>query len=153
MDKISTLSILPDTKSGILEYTNGIKEEILNGTIPALESAKMLKSFEEIVKALRGDKDIKEYIQDEADLWNEKSVEYLGAKFTKTERPTYDFKECEDAEWKETTMAIMQLKAKLKGREDWLKSLKEPTPDIATGEVINPPTVLKTSIVSVSLSK
>ena len=47
----------------------------------------------------------------------------------------------------------MAAKSELKGVEDWLKTLSEPTSDSLTGELVNPPTVLKTSVVSISLKK
>lgn len=150
---ISTLTILPTTKSGISDYVAMAKASILSGYMQPEAIAIILKSFEEIGKQLKADKDIKDYIHDACDLHNEKSFEYGDAKFTKSERPTYDFKVCDDPEWLRLSMEEMKIKGMKKTREDWLKTLSEPTPDPETGEIINPPSVLKTSIVSISLKK
>lgn len=150
---ISTLTILPTTKSGISDYVAMAKASIISGHIQPEAAAIVLKSFEEIGKQLRADKEIKEYIQDACDLHNEKSFEYGDAKFTKSERPKYDFKACEDPEWLRLSMEEMKVKGAKKTREDWLKTLIEPTPDPETGEIINPPSVLRTSVVSISLKK
>lgn len=150
---ISTLTILPTTKSGIDDYVAMVKASILSGHIQPEASALTLKSFEEIGKKLRGDKEIKEYIQDACDLHNEKSFEYGDAKFTKSERPTYDFKVCDSSRWLAASQKMMNAKSELKGVEDWLKTVKEPTPDSLTGELVNPPAVLKVSVVSITLKK
>lgn len=150
---ISTLTILPTTKSGISDYVAMAKASIISGYIQPEAAAIILKSFEEIGKQLRADKEIKEYIQYACDLHNEKSFEYGDAKFTKSERPSFDFKACEDPEWLRLSMEEMKVKGAKKTREDWLKTLTDPTPDPETGEIINPPTVLKTSIVSIQLKK
>lgn len=150
---LSTLTILPTTKSGIDNYVEQVKNDILSGYIKPELTAIVLKSFEDIVKALRADKDIKEFIQDACDLHNEKTFEYGDAKFTKSERPTYDFKACEDPEWLNLSMQEMKIKGAKKTREDWLKKLNEPTPDPETGEIINPPAKSVTSIVSIQLKK
>lgn len=150
---ISTLTILPTTKSDISNYVALVKNDILSGYMQPEAIAITLKSFEEIIKQLKADKEIKEHIQNACDLHNEKSFEYGDAKFTKSERPTYDFKACDDPEWLRLSMDEMKVKGAKKTREDWLKTLKEATPDPETGELINPPTVLKTSIVSISLKK
>jgi len=153
MNAISILTQLPTRKQSIDIYVDSVKDDILSGYIDAEASAIMLKAFEDIIKALRGDKDIKEYIQDAADRHTEKSFEYNGTTFTKSERPNYNFKDCEDPEWLSLSMDEMKIKGAKKVREEWLKTLKVPTPDPQTGEIINPPTVERTSIVSISLKK
>lgn len=150
---ISTLTNLPTTKSDISNYVALVKNDILSGYIQAEATAIMLKSFEEIIKQIKADKEIKEYIQDACDLHNEKSFEYGDTKFTKTERPNYDFKACESHRWLEASQNLMKAKSDLKGVEDWLKTIKEETIDTITGEMVKPPTVLKTSIVSIQLKK
>jgi hypothetical protein len=153
MDRaISNLTALPTTKEGITNYVSLVKEDILSGYIPALESKRMLKVFEEIINQLNDDKDIKEYIQDAADLYVEKSFIFVGCKFSKSERPYYDFKQCEDPEWLDLSMKEMKIKAAKKTREEWLKKLTIETADPETGEVIKPPKVSKTSIVSIQLA-
>lgn len=153
MNAISILTQLPTTKREIEVYVDQLKDDILSGYIQPEASAIMLKSFEDIIKSLRGDLDIKEYIQNACDLHNEKSFTYSDATFSKSERPNYNFKNCEDPEWLSLSMDEMKIKGAKKVREDWLKTLKEPTPDPQTGEIINPPQILRTSIISITLKK
>lgn len=153
MNALSTLTILPTTRTEIADYVEQVKNDILRGYVAPELSAVMLKSFEEIIKSLRSDKEIKEYIQDTADRYTEKTFEYGDAKFTKTERPNYNFKVCESHRWLEASQELMAAKSKLKGVEDWLKTIKEPTVDTITGEMVQPPAVEKTSVVSIQLKK
>lgn len=150
---ISTLTNLPTTRTQIADYVELVKNDILSGYVKPEVAAIMLKSFEEIVKSLRADKDIKDHIQDACDLHCEKSFEYGDVKFTKTERPKYDFKVCESSRWLEASQALMKAKSDLKTVEDWLKTLKEETPDTLSGEMVQPPLVEKTSVVSIQLKK
>lgn len=150
---ISQLTNLPTTRTQIADYVDLVKSDILSGYVKPEVAAIMLKSFEEIVKSLRADKDIKEHIQDACDLHAEKSFEFGDTKFSKSERPTYNFKECGSSRWLEASQALMKAKSDLKAVEDWLKTLKEETPDTLSGEMVQPPTVLKTSVVSIQLKK
>ena len=153
MNAISVLTQLPTSKKSIDVYVESVKDDILSGYIQPEASAIMLKAFEDIIKALRGDKEIKEYIQDACDKYTEKSFIYADTTFSKSDRATYDFKVCEDPEWLSLSMQEMKISAMKKARESWLKTLKEPTADPQTGEIINPPAKLNTSIVSISLKK
>jgi len=153
MNAISLLTQLPTTQKEIEVYVDMVKNDILSGYIQPEASAIVLKAYEEIIKTLRSDYEIKEYIQNACDLHPEKSFSYQDAKFTKTERSLFDFKACEDHEWLQLQMKLNKIKGEIKVREEWLKTLKEPTPDPETGEIINNPVCEKTSIVSISLKK
>ena len=153
MNAISTLTILPKTKGEINNYVNAVKADILSGYINPLESALLLKSFEDIVKSLRGDSEIKRCIEMEADKYTEKTIEFAGAKISKSERTAYGFENCGDSVWNELTMKKAQIDAELKGRETWLKTITKPTPDINSGEIINPPSTERTTVLSITLNK
>lgn len=51
----------------------------------------------------------------------------------------YDFSYCEDGEWDSLNREMETIKAKLKIREDFLKTLRKEFIDEDTGEVIQPP--------------
>jgi hypothetical protein len=153
MNAISTLTILPKTKAEITSYVEAIKQDILSGYTNPLESAIMLKSFEDIVKALRLDTEIKRYIEFETEKYTEKTIEYAGAKIAKSERTSYQFENCNDSLLNELVMKKTQIDAEIKGREAWLKTLKTITPDINSGELINPPATERTTVITITLSK
>ena len=153
MNAISTLTILPETKQEIESYVLSVKQNILNGYINPLSSAIMLKSLEEIIKLLRSDEDIKQYIDSEFEKHGTKDVEFQGAKISKSSRKSFDFSTCDDEVINDLIMKKNQLDAEIKGREAWLKTIKEPTPDVNTGLIINPPAYTSIDILSISLKK
>ena len=153
MNAISTLTVLPQSKEQIAQYVMMVKDDILSGYVNPLESALMLKAFEDILTALKGDKDIRAYIEQEADKYVEKTIDFHGAKITKQDRAKYDFENCEDSTLKLLYQQAEQIKCNIKARESWLKTLKEPTVCIETGEVINPPAKTKQVIISITLKK
>jgi hypothetical protein len=86
-----------------------------------------LRALEDISKKIRADIRIKNAVYDEAMNYN--GQQYLEHEIKITTRKTADYKE--DEEW-------TLLKAKVKAREVFLKSLKEPIIDKDTGEMIQP---------------
>jgi hypothetical protein len=52
----------------------------------------------------------------------------------------YDFTVCEDAQWNEFNALLNDVKAKMKTRETFLKTLTEPMATM-DGEIINPPAI------------
>ena len=143
----------PRTRSEVIAYVETIRADILEGNIPPLAVATILKAMEDSIKLLRGDEAIREVIQDEADLYNEKTFEVNGTKFTKSERPTYNFANCEDSQWDGLKADFDNIKAAMKSREGWLKTVKGFTADPVTGEVVKPPFKKSTTVLSITLKK
>ena len=52
----------------------------------------------------------------------------------------YDYSVCSDAEWDKLNAQLTDIKAKMKERETFLKTLKEPMATLE-GEIINPPSI------------
>lgn len=52
----------------------------------------------------------------------------------------YDYSVCSDAEWDKLNAQLTDIKAKMKVRETFLKTLKEPMSTM-DGEIINPPSI------------
>lgn len=52
----------------------------------------------------------------------------------------YDYSVCSDAEWDKLNAQLTDIKAKMKERETFLKTLKEPMATM-DGEIINPPSI------------
>lgn len=153
MNAISTLTILPRTSNEVAAYVDAIKIEFMAGYINPLDFAIQLKSMEEIVKRLRADYDIKKAIENEAYKYTEKTIELNGVKVAKSERKSYVFDGCKCSRWEEAKQREIQAKTEREGIENWLKTLTVITPDMTTGEPINPPAYETTSIVSITLKK
>ena len=150
---ISTINQMPTSKSQIADFVEQFKAEVLSGYIKGEDLAIVLKSMEDTIKSIRADKEIKDFMQDSFDLYNERTVDYAGAQITKQNRPKYDFKECMSSRWLEASQNLMKAKSDLKTVEDWIKTLKEPTPDTLTGEMVNPPRVENTEVLMIKLPK
>ena len=152
MNAISTITVLPSTKKEQETYIALVKDQILSGYTKPLEIARQLKSFEDVIKALRDDKEIKALFLDEAQKFGAKSFDD-GAKFAIQSRKTYDFSECNDSEWIRLTNVINEAKTALKEREEFLKNIKEPIAMVGDGEVINPPSFTSNEILVITLNK
>ena len=128
MLKTKTMSIIKQineiTKT---EVINNVIGEVLEGNINPLELEMKLRALEDISKKIRADIRIKNAVYDEALNYN--GQQYLEHEIKITTRNTADYKD--DEEW-------TLLKAKIKAREVFLKSLKEPIIDKDTGEMIQP---------------
>jgi len=112
------------TKTDVI---NNVIGEVLEGNINPLELEMKLRALEDISKKIRADIRIKNAVYDEALNYN--GQQYMEHEIKITTRKTADYKD--DEEW-------TLLKAKVKAREVFLKSLKEPIIDKDTGEMIQP---------------
>lgn len=148
---ITLFNSFPETKSGMITYIESVKKSILDGFTEPLKIAKQLKTFEEIVKQLRDDKEIKMMIENETDKYSEKTIDLFGAKFTKQERASYDYSECNDSDLHEMYERLAELKAQIKEREEFLKHVPDGFVNSNTGELVTKPTKTIQTIISVTL--
>ena len=109
------------------DVINNVIGEVLDGNINALELEVKLRALEDISKKIRGDIRIKNAVYDMA--LNYDGQQYMEHEVKITTRKTADYKD--DEEW-------VLLRAKVKSREMFLKSLKAPVLDKDTGEYIQP---------------
>jgi hypothetical protein len=139
MKAISTINLMPSTNNEVDKMFTLIKQEILSGKENPLKLEVQLKAMETLIKKLRSDNEIKEQMIDEGMKYPEKSFELFGAKFIKTTVGVkYDFSACRDSEYDDLKVKFDNLKAKLKEKEDFLKSLKQQVANPDTGEIIYP---------------
>ena len=117
-----------------------------------LKIAVQLKAMEELVKRLRANERVRDYIMFEVDKYPEKKFEVNGAIFEKSETGIkYDYSKCEDSKFIMLDKAKKQIDKDLKERQKFLQMLKEPIADPGTGEIINPPLRTSNTYVKVSL--
>lgn len=146
---IQTITQMPSTKDEQGQFFNQIKSDILSGFINPLDSLKALKSLEVITKSLMGDKEIKTYIQEEADKHTEKTIELGTCTVTKSERSTYDYADCGDSQWNEADEMVKKYTALKKAREVFLKAVKGRDCDPSTGEEVFEPKTKTSEILTV----
>lgn len=147
MTKLAKIQLTPANKAELTTYVANVKNELLSGGYDPLQVAGLLKSMEELTKALRADTEIKEMIQQEADKHPGKTIDLDRFKITKTARASYDYSSCEDAVYDSLVAEMDTLKAQIKAREEMLKTGVNPE----TGEVFAKPVKKSTDVISVSL--
>ena len=150
MNALSTITVLPSTKTEQANYIAMVKESILSGEQNPLVIARQLNAFAGVLKELQADKDIRECFMNEAQKYGYKTFD-LGAKFSIQNRKTYDY--TSDTIWNEINASIEALKAKLKEREEFLKHLTGPMADLETGEIAYPPSFDTSEILTITLNK
>jgi hypothetical protein len=147
---LSTINYLPSNKREIKAFSEMAVNEILSGNNDLITVAIQLKSASETFEAISKDERVKEAIRNEVEKYG-KMAEFNGSKIELAETGVkYDFSDCNCQEWKDLDNEIKRLTEAKKGVEAYLKGLKEQTPDLKTGEMLNPP--IKTSMSSFKIT-
>lgn len=142
------------TRQSIGETVAIIIKAVDDGDVNPLEARIRLKAIEEVVKTASSS--IARYVRDEAEKHGTRSFDYMGAKVELAETGVdYNYDVCGDPEWEALQSNMKQLKADIKAREEFLKSLKKPltVANDETGEIItiNPPVKTSTSGVKITI--
>ena len=147
MTTITKLSQFPATRQEVRHYFDEAKDSILAGDVPPLKFAVQIKAFEELVKKLRGDKDIRSLIIEEVQK-NGKEAEYSGSVIRVSETGVgYDYTVCGSSRWEQLDAQIKRLTEEKKELEKFLQVLPEGgAADPETGEILSRP--VKTSTTS-----
>lgn len=150
MTTLSVINVLPSSKEEIATFVQDAKERILAGYENPLKIASQLKAFEEVIKELRDDKDIKEATLKAAEKEG-KTFKQFGAEFQVKETGVkYDYSVCDDAEWNELNAKLETITEQKKARETFLKTIKTDVFD-ANGVQLVPPVKTSTTTVTVKL--
>lgn len=136
METLSLLNNIPATKAEVESWVASTVESILSGKRNPLDIAIKLKVMEDIVKSLRANKDVKDFIMDEAQKHG-KSFAFDGAVISIVETGRYDYSL--DKQWSEMNNELNLKKEILKIRENTLKNLDKEMADPETGEIYTPP--------------
>lgn len=152
---ISYFNILPSNKIEINNFVQQVKETALDGNIDLLKFAVQLRAVEETINLLRTDKDISSAICEEAEKYPEARKQerliYSGAKLSiKMTGVKYEY---DDVRLTELEERMNFFKKKIKDREIFLKTIKDPIADAKTGEMLKPPVKSGTEKVIVTLMK
>ena len=143
------------SKADAKSKADAIIAKVESGEVVALDAITTLAFVAEVVKQARDG--IKEMAISEAQKYDKaETIMVAGAKIELSNKSDYDFSGCND-DWSIYTAQMEQLKAKIKEREAFLKTLKGSLAvvDIETGEMkdIHPPVKLSEQIVKVTFSK
>lgn len=145
------------TKELIKQHADQLLELIDNGHTDAISIAIQAKYLTEVLEATK--ERIRELVCDELHKYSkgEECIKH-GASFALKEAGvSYDYSGCGDPTWNDFNDTLTFLKEKMKEREKFLRSIKEPITivDQATGEIItiNAPIKRSTSTYAISWKK
>lgn len=152
MKTLSVIRLMPTTKRSVGEFFELTKAQIMSGNAEPKEIAILLKGMEDVIKALRADKEISDLILDEVEKEG-KTVKYQGATLTiKEVGVSYDYAHCNDSTWQTLKRRAEKAISTLKAREKILQAHVKSWADIKSGEVVKPPVKTSTTKVTVTLS-
>jgi len=133
----SYLRLMPISKEQINIFSQKLIDEILQGgNIDVLELQVRFKAISTMIEKVIKNKEVKDYILQESNLYNEKTFSSYGADVTKTNRSTYNYAHCNDDIYNSLKDQEKTLKEQIKIRESILKSGM----DMETGEELIKPT-------------
>jgi len=136
------LRILPVTKIQIAQFSKQVIEQVQAGEVNPMEILVLIRAFQAAGKTILDC--IKTNLQAEGDKYSEKSLDVFGARVEKADvGVSYSYETCEDREWERLQTDLATTAARLKEREEFLRTLKAPLDiyDKETGETwtIHPP--------------
>ena len=143
---LSIISEIPANKAGIELFANALVDGLMSGDVDPLEIRAKIDAIEKIIKAVKDNEQFRDVVLDAADLYNDKSFEVNGIKFTKAESARYDYSV--DETWRELKFDESKAANARKEREAVLKALREPTE--INGVVSVPPVKNSTTTVRVT---
>jgi len=144
MNSLEKLSTGLATKESKAKFIQECKDEILSGNVNPLQTEVYLKNLADIIKKIREDKDVKEYVMAEAEK-NGKTFDFQGNKVTVSSKRTFDYSQCGHSEYN-------KLVARKKELENFLQAMPKDAQvfDPETGEKLNPPTFTTASFLQIT---
>lgn len=125
-------------EASITTAVQGLRNQILDGEVDALQAFVTLGKIEKVVSEVKKDATVLDYALGAYDKYNAKDVTLGDCKVSAVEAGVkYYFSECGDAVLEELYKEEAGVKAKIKDRETFLKSVKKKTliADPETGEI------------------
>lgn len=130
-------NLLTSNKATRADLSQWVVQEIKGGEIDATEAFiyanKASEYFDSIITNVRPIIASKQIQKGGLKLYDAEIIE-------KKNPDKYDFSVCDDAQWNEFNALLNDVKAKMKARETFLKTLTEPMATM-DGEIINPPAI------------
>jgi hypothetical protein len=146
---LSTLSILPATKSERAHFISKVIDEVQSGARNPIEAYVLLNNLKTLAAELSQSDEFKEAVIRTMMYYDQYKTGFGDFEISLSERKSYDFETCEDSEWERLDAEIKSLNVLKKERESFLKTIKQPIGNIETGEVIHPPAYTSTEVITV----
>jgi hypothetical protein len=151
----SILSLFETTKAERTSFVRSVINSLKDGNTDPLQVHLQVKNTEALIKELSEDKEYKEMLLTQA-AKHGKNFDLHNANFRIQEVGTkYDFAHCGDSVINGLYAEMADIKAKIKEREEFLKSLPNIGMDVfdgETGEVVTLLKPIKTSTTSIAVT-
>jgi hypothetical protein len=138
---MSMLRLMPSRVKEVATFAKGIITSVRNGDANALEALVMMRALQLLSKEVI--EQIEENILNEANRYNEKSIEMYGARIDKGDVKTeYLYETSGDSQWEELDADIKRLTERKKEREEFLRAIKDPVLIVnkeGAEEMVKPP--------------
>lgn len=138
---MSMLRLMPSRVKEVATFAKGVIQSVKNGDANPLEALVMMRSLQLLSKEVI--EQIEENILNEANRYNEKSIEIYGAKIDKCDVKTeYLYETSGDSQWEELDAQIKTLTEQKKQREEFLRAIKDPVLIVnkeGVEEMVKPP--------------
>lgn len=138
---MSMLRLMPSRVSEVATFSKGIIQSVKSGNANPLEALVMLKALQLLSKEVI--EQIEDNILNEANRYNEKTIEMYGAKIDKCDVKTeYLYETSGDSQWEELDAEIKGLVERKKQREEFLRAIKDPVVLVTKDgeeEIVKPP--------------
>ena len=131
----SYLALMPINKDQIATFSEMLISEVTSGFTDPIEVAVQFKAMEEVIANVRKDKRVQGEIMAVVEK-NKNKVEFHGATIEIRNKSKYHYEQ--DTAWSEMNTELEAIKAKMKDREAFLKTLRQELADPDTGEIIKP---------------
>lgn len=138
---------LPICKSSVIQVSENLYNQVLEGHVTAINTAELLKFMEEVIKDVKGKTDangensfvdlVRGEIKTSADD-GKKVISRYGTSLELAETGVkYDFSSCGDPQWNYYESEIKRLDKEKKKRETFLKTIDKP---YLAGNIVDPGT-------------
>lgn len=138
---MSMLRLMPARVKEVATFAKGIIQSVKNGDANPLEALVMMRALQLLSKEVIDQ--IEENILNEANRYNEKTIEIYGAKIDKCDVKTeYLYETSGDSQWEELDAEIKGLTERRKEREEFLRAIKDPIIIVnkyGVEEIVKPP--------------
>ena len=152
----SILSLFDTTKAERTSFVRSVINNLKDGIADPLKVHLQLKNTEALIEELSKDVEYKEMLQTEAAKHGKKFDLHNAGFQIKETGVKYNYDNCGDAKLVELTQQLADIQAKVKERQEWLKTCPSgglQMLDDTTGELVTifPPVKTSTTVVAVTL--
>lgn len=151
LEKAQIIDFENISKSSISHAVELISIPIIEGEISAskkiVQFIALKHLLEDVITKIRPS------AMEELKLSKGEDINIFGAKVEPATKSEYDYTACDDSTWNDLNASLQIIKAEMKERESFLKAIKSAIYLPETGEVVNPPIVLKSETIKVTIKK